>query len=286
MKADIFTFKRTEMKFLLTPFQYARLLAEIQNDIRPDDYPESRILNIYYDTPTDYLIRRSLEKPVYKEKLRLRTYGTPESASSPAFLEIKKKYEGIVYKRRIALPYGEATDYMKDARTFAEFRNAEEKAGRESANRYGIGMPPAASQKSSKKRFTDRQTERELDAFKKRYTGLSPRMVISYNRHSYVAKSDAGLRITFDESIRYRSTNLDLRDGARGKALLEGGFVLMEVKAAGALPLSLVRTFSRLGIRQTSFSKYGAAYMDELAAAREAAEFAVDKSGMPLCNLA
>ena len=100
MKDTIYSFKRTEMKFLLTPYQYAALMREIENNIKPDDYPESHIENIYYDTPTDYLIRTSLEKPIYKEKLRLRTYGVP-GAASPAFLEIKKKYDGIVYKRRI-----------------------------------------------------------------------------------------------------------------------------------------------------------------------------------------
>ena len=111
-------------------------------------------------------------------------------------------------------------------------------------------------------------------------------MVISYDRKSYLTRNDEDLRITFDSHIRYRSTDLDLADGPWGKELLDEGFCLMEVKAAGAIPLALARTFSRLNIRQTSFSKYGSAYIDELKGKQEASDFAVDKSKMPLYNLA
>lgn len=290
MKADIFTFERTEMKFLLTPFQYARLLDEIMNNIKPDDYPESHILNIYYDTPNDYLIRRSLEKPAYKEKLRLRAYGVPEDGAAPAFLEIKKKYDGIVYKRRIALPYGAALSYMKGNGSLAEYVDIESAA---QPAKTGHSVHSASADENTcvlrgdaKKVYTDRQIEHEIDAFRKRYTALLPRMVISYDRRSYVARNDSRLRITFDQNIRYRSTALDLSCGAWGKSLLEDGYVLMEVKAAGAIPLAFARTLSHLSIRQTSFSKYGAAYTEELTAAQQPSDFAVDKSKMPLYNLA
>ena len=278
MKDTIYSFKRTEMKFLLTPYQYAALMREIENNIKPDDYPESHIENIYYDTPTDYLIRTSLEKPIYKEKLRLRTYGVPNSAS-PAFLEIKKKYDGIVYKRRIEVPYEAALEYMcTPSAAGADGRASISPDSKGTADRYCAA--------GSKSLLKDSQIKREIDAFKARYEGLAPRMVISYDRKSYLARNDEDLRITFDSHIRYRSTDLDLADGPWGKELLDEGFCLMEVKAAGAIPLALARTFSRLNIRQTSFSKYGSAYIDELKGKQEASDFAVDKSKMPLYNLA
>lgn len=279
MKDTIYSFKRTEMKFLLTPYQHAALLREIENNIKPDDYPESHIENIYFDTPTDYLIRTSLEKPIYKEKLRLRTYGVP-TADSPAFLEIKKKYDGIVYKRRIEVPYETAMNYMNAPAVRGmyspTFANSENPADRQSAFH---STNPADF-------IEDSQIKREIDAFRDRYEGLRPRMVISYDRKSYLAKDDPNLRITFDSRIRYRSEDLDLTDGPWGKELLENGYVLMELKAAGAVPLAFARTLSRLAIRQTSFSKYGAGYMDEFKSAAQESAFSVDKSKMPLYNLA
>lgn len=279
MKDTIYSFKRTEIKFLLTPYQYAALMRDIENNIKPDDYPESRIENIYFDTPTDLLIRTSLEKPIYKEKLRLRTYGVP-TADSPSFLEIKKKYDGIVYKRRIEVPYETVMNYMNAPAVRGmyspAFANSENPADRQDA--FHAANPAGF--------IADSQIKREIDAFRARYEGLRPRMVISYDRKSYLAKDHPLLRITFDSHIRYRSEDLDLASGPRGKELLEEGFYLMEVKAAGAIPLDFARTLSRLSIRQTSFSKYGAAYKDELSEKQTASDFATDKTKLPIYNLA
>ena len=111
MKATQLSFRRVEKKYLLTREQYERLRVALRNWLEPDDYPKSTICNVYYDTPDYLLISRSLEKPVYKEKFRLRSYGVPEE-DGKVFLEIKKKYDGVVYKRRVRAPEAEAVDYL------------------------------------------------------------------------------------------------------------------------------------------------------------------------------
>ena len=177
-------FERHEIKYLLTEETYRELRARLDSFMAVDQYGETTILNIYYDTPNSRLIRRSLEKPVYKEKLRLRCYGVPGS-ESPAFLEIKKKYKGIVYKRRIAMPYKDAVGYMD------------------------CGKPvPEPSQIS-----------REIDYFRRFYKELQPKMVIACERIAMAGIQDPELRITFDRNIRWRDTGLDLRQGSEGRRI-------------------------------------------------------------------
>ena len=225
-------FKRFEIKYILSAEQFDALTARLQGIAEVDQYGETDILNIYYDTPDYQLIRRSLEKPVYKEKLRLRTYGTPKGSESTAFIEIKKKYDGIVYKRRIDAPYGRAKAYL-DGRT-------------------------DLSQHS--------QIKSEIDALLAGYPGIRPAMAISYRRIAMKGIEDPELRITFDRDILWRTDDLELYEGAVGEALLQPGQHLMEVKIANAFPMELSRIFSELAIYPASFSKYGRGY--EVMAAR------------------
>ena len=112
-------FKRHELKYLVSAEQREFIESEFARYMIPDEHGESTICNIYYDTPDFRLIRRSLEKPVYKEKLRLRSYGTA-SKDEKVFLELKKKYKGIVYKRRISLNCDEAQDALKNGERLPE----------------------------------------------------------------------------------------------------------------------------------------------------------------------
>ena len=217
-------FCRRETKYLITKKQMARVLEIMGDRIRPDEYGRSTICNLYYDTPDYLLIRRSIEKPAYKEKLRLRSYGTPK-AGGKVFAEIKKKYKGIVYKRRITLP-------------------AEEEAN------------AAAGLISD-----DSQIGREITYFFRRYAPLAPRVYLSYEREAFYGVDDRGFRITFDDNILARNTDLRLTDGSYGTSLLPEGMVLMEVKCEGALPLWMAKLISREKMYKTSFSKYGTAYM-------------------------
>jgi hypothetical protein len=220
-------FERIETKFLLDEMQYKELMKRLENMAAIDSYGKTSILNIYFDTPDYRLIERSLEKPVYKEKLRLRTYGVA-SDDTNAFIEIKKKYKGVVYKRRISMPYSEAMDYLVN--------------GKE---------PKETSQISN-----------EIDYFLKYYKGIRPAMAISYDRIAMAGIHDPELRITFDTNIRWRTDKLSLKEGNVGKDILLPGQHLMELKIAGAMSVEMARLLDELNIRQTSFSKYGRGYQD------------------------
>ena len=97
-------FNRYEKKYIIDEDTFHKLTYQIADYMNPDAYNRNgeayRISNIYYDTENDQLIRASIEKPVYKEKLRLRAYGTPELTDN-VFVEIKKKYDGIVKKEEL-----------------------------------------------------------------------------------------------------------------------------------------------------------------------------------------
>ena len=231
-------FKRIEKKYLMSGAQYEELRRRLEPIAAVDKYGQTTILNIYYDTPDDQLIRRSLEKPVYKEKLRLRTYGVPQPGGQ-AFVEIKKKYKGVVYKRRVSAPYEEALAWLD-----------------------GSSVP--LSERSSRIRHSadgDEQILREIDYFQQFYQNLEPKMVIAYDRIAMAGREDPELRITFDTNLRWRTQDLDLRSGGYGRQLLQEGQVLCELKIAGAVPMELVRMFSELEIYPVSCSKYGNAYM-------------------------
>lgn len=219
-----YVFRRTEQKYLLDPQQTAVFQAAMEQNMEPDTYATSAIRNIYYDTPDYRLIRRSLEKPEYKEKLRLRSYGDA-TAQSKVFLEMKKKYNGVVYKRRIKLRTQAAQQYMADP-----------------ASRLDAG-----------------QIGREIDYFKQFYARLRPAMFLSYDRCSW-RSHDGALRITMDRNILYRLDRLDLTEPVGGESLLPPGHTLVEIKSPGSMPLWLVQVLSKNKIRQVSFSKYGNAY--------------------------
>ena len=223
------TFERVEKKYLLTPAQLDALAPLLHRYMQIDQYGRHTICNVYYDTPDYRLIRTSLQKPVYKEKLRLRSYNVP-GPEDPVFVELKKKYKGVVYKRRVALPAAQAEAWL-------------------------AGAAPAPDQG---------QISREIDWFLKT-NPVSPRVLIACDRRAYVAKEDPELRITFDSSIRWRETELSLTAGDRGQELLADGQVLMEIKLPEAAPLWLAHVLSRLEIFPRGFSKYGQCYQKELA---------------------
>lgn len=222
---DITTFKRTEIKFLVNAEQRSALEAAFAGKMIPDEHGESTICNVYCDTPDFRLIRKSLEKPVYKEKFRIRSYGRVKE-DGKVFMELKKKYDGIVYKRRISLRQNEAADFINS----------------------GASLP------------NDGQIEREIEYFTKFYGGLVPAMYICYDRNAYFSEEDPGLRVTFDRNILWRTDNVRLTSRPSGRQLLKPGQSLMEIKCGAAMPLWLVKLLSELQIRQISFSKYGTAY--------------------------
>ena len=221
-------FKRTEKKYLLPAERYEALWPRIAPYLEPDEYPASTVCSIYYDTDDFRLIRHSIEGPVYKEKLRLRSYNVP-GPDDPVFVELKKKYKGVVYKRRVCLSARDAEAWLERDEKPAE----------------------------------DSQTVREIEWFL-RSVGPKAKAYLACDRQAWRAKQDPELRITFDRDIRWRETELELCAGDRGEALLESGEVLMEIKTPTAAPLWLAHTLSELKIFPVSFSKYGTCYKEHI----------------------
>lgn len=222
------TFQRYEKKYLLRKEQFEAFWQELEQYVKPDVFFESLVLSVYYDTEKFDLIRASIGKPVYKEKLRLRSYGIP-TVDSPVFVELKKKYDGIVYKRRVQLTEAEAEAWLNTGEL-----------------------------------HLDGQVIREVSWMINSRGPLQPQAVICCDRRAYVGIEDESLRITFDHSIRWRDTDLSLTVGDSGEELLHNGEVLMEIKMPESAPLWLAHMLSRHGIFPTGFSKYGSCYTDNL----------------------
>ncbi len=219
-------FKRYEIKYLLDGRQYAAVRRAMEGRTVGDEYGRSTICNVYYDTPDHRIIRRSLEKPPYKEKMRLRSYGTPRG-DTKVFLELKKKYDSVVYKRRADMTYDAAMKFIEQPLPYS-------------------------------------QITREIAYFMEFYGTLYPAMFISYAREAFFGADDRDLRITFDTDILWRAEDVGLVAGVYGSPILAPGTVLMELKIARAVPLWLSAALAREKIYPTSFSKYGMAYIDAL----------------------
>lgn len=219
-------FARYEMKYIVTEAQAAALLKENASWLTPDVYPQYALRTIYLDTLTDHWIRTSLARPVFKEKLRFRSY-TGFGPENACFLESKNKCNGFVYKRRIIMNGQEMREILDGDVSKLETTQI----GRELA--YALSL----------------------------HGRVFPRFLIRYDREAYQGTLDASFRLTFDRDITYRTDAFLTADDREDKRLLSGDQVLLEVKAANALPLPLVKSLASLGIQQSSFSKVGAAYL-------------------------
>lgn len=218
-------FERYEKKYLLTCRQMNALLVEIGDRVQADVYGKYSIYNIYFDTPDYRLIRTSIEKPIYKEKIRLRSYCIP-AADDTVYLELKKKSRGVVGKRRVLLTRKAAEEYLL------------------------MGIYPWQ---------TDCQILHEIDFALDRYKVI-PAAYISYERQALSGCEDSRLRITFDSNITCRSTDLQLQKGNYGISLLDNEQVLMEIKIPGTMPVWLSHLLSEMEIFPVSYSKYGMYY--------------------------
>ena len=224
-------FERYEYKYFLDPSQKESLAVEMTGRLRLDSYGRTTIRNIYCDTDSFRLIRTSLDHPVYKEKLRIRSYQRA-AKEDMVFVEIKKKFEDIVSKRRVAMPKTSAEDWIDKGNVF-----------------------PFRSQITS-----------EIDYFLKFYEGIKAKAFISYEREAYSDGLNEEFRLTLDENILARDTDLDLGSDIWGTSLLPSGITLMEVKIQGAMPVWMARFLSRNSLNKVTFSKYGTYYKDCLRA--------------------
>lgn len=232
-------FKRYEIKYMVTAEQKARILKAMEPYMEMDKFGRSTVRNIYFDTNDFVLARHSIAKPDFKEKLRIRSYSTAD-ADSTVFVELKRKFDGIVYKRRVGLCEAAAMKWMTGSKDPSITHN------------LSAGSPQVTS---------------EIEYFKSMYSELKPVIYLSYDREAYRMKngapaSDGGVdfRVTFDSNIRCRESDLTLRSEAYGKSMIKEGMFLMELKCPGAIPMWMTKILSEEKIYKTSFSKYGTAY--------------------------
>ena len=239
-------FERYERKYILDPAAKEAVLQAMEGRMKIDRYGKTTIRNIYLDTEEYDLIRTSLSGPEYKEKLRIRSYKQVGSTEN-VFVELKKKYKGIVYKRRVEVPVFQAMDWLC----------------------AGGDMPENEDLKDQPNFL---QIGKEIDYFLSRYrkADLSPKVFLSYDREAYAPVDErekaTGLRITLDTNILARDHDLFLKSPVYGTPVLNKSLTIMEVKVSkdGAMPMWLARCFSENGIVKSSFSKYGKYYTDEI----------------------
>ena len=223
--AFVTVFKRYELKYMLTLEQKEKIKTAMSPYMQLDKYGRTTIRNVYFDTESFRLVRRSIEKPAYKEKLRIRSY-SQATADSTVFVELKKKYEKVVYKRRLPMREQDAMSWVC----------------REKPCPF------------------DTQISHEIDYFIDFYGKLNGAVFLSYEREAYYDKGGGDFRVTFDDNILCRNTDIDLCSSVYGSPILPEGKVLMELKCSGGIPIWLVDVLSREHIYKTSFSKYGTAY--------------------------
>ncbi len=223
--ADQAVFERYEMKYRMTRWQRRAVLAAMLPYMKLDNYGHTTIRNIYFDTDSYRLVRNSIDKPVYKEKLRIRSY-KQVSAQDKVFIELKKKYNDIVYKRRESLSQLETLEWVVRETPF-----------------------PKATQIGN-----------EIDYFFEHYESLKPKVFLSYEREAFYALDGSDFRVTFDENILARQEELSLSREVWGEPLMDENNVLMEIKTSGGIPLWMTRVLTQEKLYKTSFSKYGTAY--------------------------
>ena len=223
------TFRRMEKKMLLPTDDVPRLLERLETVMRPDPHNQDgkpyMLCNLYFDDDSNHVIRNSVERPFYKEKLRLRSYGVPTD-DSLVFLEIKKKTDGVGTKRRARIPLVDAMHFL-DTGIHPE------------------GIP-----------YIDEQVLREIDYYRSHHD-VHPSTYVSYLRHAYFSVDDPSFRVTVDRDILTRHHDLDLRLGRYGEAILPPDLTLIEVKFAGSVPLWFARLMSEFKTSFHTFSKYG-----------------------------
>ena len=236
MAGPIVTMKRYEVKYILSESQVSQLIESLKGHMEIDDYGLTSIASLYYDTPDYRLIRTSIEKPEFKEKIRLRSYGLATEKST-LFLELKRKAYGIVYKRRVPtkqIAVDKFFNYEGDI-------------------------------------CADGQIAREISYFRNYYKELVPSCLIIYDRTAYFEK-DGDLRLTIDFNPRYRVTDLNLTTSMEGISLLPKGYAILEIKVQEAMPLWLTSILSKYEMYKGSFSKYGEAYKQQINSIRNKGE--------------
>ncbi|QHF55620.1 MULTISPECIES: polyphosphate polymerase domain-containing protein [Streptococcus] len=220
-------FKRVETKYLISNHQRRQLLSDLGKHMEADDFAQSTITSLYFDTEQFDMIQDSLAKKYGKEKVRLRTYEMESDLDMPAFLEIKQKIDGVGYKYRIKTTPRQAAILMaSDADKVVE----------------------------------DKRLASQLEKLHQRYGVIKPSMLIAYKRLSFRGKKDKSVRVTLDMNMTYAVVNQLTMIGHESFPLLPDQQLIMEVKVAEQIPDWLENILHQYKLEKNSFSKYGHAY--------------------------
>ena len=228
-------FRRVEQKYLITSEQYNALMEALGDKLVKDEYFYNDIYNLYLDAPDHRLIIQSIEKPMYKETFRVRSYGLAENEDSKVYLEIKKKFDGTSHKRRISMALGEFYKYME---------------------------------KGNRPKGANPITLAELDYDFEKYN-LQPSILINYERYSYYFRGNKDLRVTFDHNVKYRVKKPDLTNGDDMHHIIDKDMYIMEIKSLDSLPIKLSQLLAKLKIYPRGFSKPKNAYLKSLERAKQ-----------------
>ena len=232
----ISTFKRYERKYMITAEKLERIMPTLLEHMELDPFciggNEYRIYSIYYDTPNHDVIRQNSSKPVYKEKMRIRSYYDRKGLDDKVFMEIKKKSEGVGNKRRIKLRIREIEPFVNE------------------------GILPET------KDYLSTQVAKELQYFLK-MNKVQPALYVQYDRLALFGKEDKNFRMTFDRNLRTRRSHFILGESEEDEFLLPENTYIMEIKILGAMPLWLTKLLSENELFSHGFSKYGARYKKE-----------------------
>ncbi|MBQ6396095.1 polyphosphate polymerase domain-containing protein [Candidatus Saccharibacteria bacterium] len=238
------TIERTEEKYLISKSTKTNLLKLISKHLEKDQSIKEQVLRLYFDTKHSDLALRSMERPEFREKIRVRAYNVPKR-SSPVFFEVKSKVDlglkKLGNKRRLVLP-------LKD---FYAFLNKGE----------NLELLAARASENDPQQL---QVAREL-TYLFSYYQLEPKVIVSADRTAYTEKNNINFRLTFDERLRFRETDLRLEKGSAGEKFFSGPNkseenIVMEVKTMNSMPLWFVSALSELKIYSVRFSKYGKIY--------------------------
>ena len=223
------TFERREKKMLIDNSAVDDFVNDILEYMTPDEYNVGgepyMISNIYFDDDGDNVIRHSVSKPLFKEKLRIRSYGVPDK-DTKVYIEIKRKLKGVGTKRRAKLPLWQLNEYLETGKHPEDIK------------------------------YINEQVLCEVDYYRSTYN-VYPKVYISYMRNAYFGKDNKKLRLTLDRDITVRRYDLDLSLGSYGDKLLPEGKALLEIKFEGAVPLWFARVMSKYSLNFLSYSKYG-----------------------------
>lgn len=228
-------FKRREYKYLLSAEEYITIRKLLMGHMSEDQYGLTTILSLYFDTPQYYFINQSMKKVPYKSKFRVRSYGTP-LMDEPVFLELKKKIQGVVYKRRLQISYDALENTLQTGLNCLDHQQLVS---------------------------NENQIKQEIKWLFDRYD-IKPKVLISDDRVALSTDEDPDFRVTFDFNIRFRDEDLSLHHGGYGTKITPDFETIMEVKATGAYPVWFTDIIANLHLVKGRFSKYGYVYQHYL----------------------